>query len=146
MRSRVERIDSFAGANRFLSNMFIVEHPLVCDQRLRYYAVENAFQAAKSVFRSDRIDIAGVSPSKAKVMGHALELRPDWGQIRLAVMKQFLLQKFLFNADCREWLLETGDAVLIEGNHWGDRYWGTVNGTGENHLGILLMEVRALLR
>jgi ribA/ribD-fused uncharacterized protein len=147
MPSHVERhINSFTGPHRFLSNFFSLQYPLVCEHRLYYYSVEAAYQASKTLYRADRVDIAKLSPAKAKIAGQSLELREDWAQIKLAVMKQFLLQKFLFNEDCREWLLETKDAVLIEGNHWGDRFYGTVNGEGENHLGILLMEVRELLR
>ena len=39
-------------------------------------------------------------------------------------------------------LLATGDAYLEEGNTWGDRIWGTVDGQGENRLGKILMQVR----
>ena len=35
---------------------------------------------------------------------------------------------------------------MFEENTWGDRYWGTVNGYGENHLGIILMDIRAKLQ
>ena len=34
---------------------------------------------------------------------------------------------------------------LEEGNNWGDKYWGTVEGEGKNMLGKLLMKVRAIL-
>jgi predicted NAD-dependent protein-ADP-ribosyltransferase YbiA (DUF1768 family) len=34
---------------------------------------------------------------------------------------------------------------LIEGNWWGDTYWGVCNGVGENHLGKLLMKIRDYL-
>lgn len=40
----------------------------------------------------------------------------------------------------------TGDAELIEGNNWGDTFWGVCNGRGENMLGKLLMEIRDYLR
>ncbi len=42
----------------------------------------------------------------------------------------------------RDKLLRTGEARLIEGNWWKDRFWGQVNGVGENHLGRLLTLVR----
>lgn len=42
----------------------------------------------------------------------------------------------------QEKLLATGDAYLEEGNTWGDRIWGTVDGQGENRLGQILMQVR----
>jgi hypothetical protein len=43
-------------------------------------------------------------------------------------------------------LLATGDAELIEGNWWGDVYWGVCNGEGRNELGKILMQVRDELR
>jgi predicted NAD-dependent protein-ADP-ribosyltransferase YbiA (DUF1768 family) len=43
-------------------------------------------------------------------------------------------------------LLETKDATLIEGNTWGDQYWGVCAGVGENHLGKLLMQIRSELQ
>lgn len=41
-------------------------------------------------------------------------------------------------------LLDTGDLTLIEGNHWGDTFWGVDirTGKGDNHLGMILMQVR----
>lgn len=30
----------------------------------------------------------------------------------------------------------------MEENNWGDKFWGTVNGVGENHLGKILMRIR----
>jgi predicted NAD-dependent protein-ADP-ribosyltransferase YbiA (DUF1768 family) len=43
-------------------------------------------------------------------------------------------------------LLGTGDAILIEGNGWGDTYWGVCKGAGLNKLGLILMETRELVR
>ena len=31
---------------------------------------------------------------------------------------------------------------IVEGNTWGDVFWGVCNGIGENHLGNILMDVR----
>ena len=56
-------------------------------------------------------------------------------------MEDFLRQKFT-DSDLKEKLLATGDAELIEGNHWGDVIWGVCNGIGENNLGKLLMNIR----
>lgn len=44
-------------------------------------------------------------------------------------------------------LLNTGEAELIEGNTWGDKFWGAVwdkelGWVGQNWLGKLLMEER----
>jgi predicted NAD-dependent protein-ADP-ribosyltransferase YbiA (DUF1768 family) len=43
-------------------------------------------------------------------------------------------------------LIETGTATLVEGNHWGDTFWGVDHEQGgENHLGKILMAVREAL-
>ena len=38
--------------------------------------------------------------------------------------------------------MATGDRVLVEGNDWGDTYWGMCNGEGKNYLGKMLMSIR----
>ncbi|MBQ6221203.1 MAG: hypothetical protein IJJ44_01130 [Solobacterium sp.] len=37
---------------------------------------------------------------------------------------------------------------MVEGNTWNDRCWGVDirTGTGQNHLGIILMKIRSELR
>jgi len=59
-----------------------------------------------------------------------------------------VLAKFLGNGDLRDQLLATGDAELVEGNTWGDTYWGvdSRSGKGENMLGKILMETREFLK
>lgn len=54
--------------------------------------------------------------------------------------------KFMQHKELRHALLATGNRILTEGNSWGDRFWGQVNGTGENQLGIILMDIREKLR
>jgi hypothetical protein len=56
-------------------------------------------------------------------------------------MYALLAQKFSHD-HLREKLIGTGAAMLIEGNTWGDTYWGVCNGEGYNHLGRLLMDLR----
>jgi predicted NAD-dependent protein-ADP-ribosyltransferase YbiA (DUF1768 family) len=57
-------------------------------------------------------------------------------------MRQLLEQKFAPGKTLTRRLIETYPDKLIEGNHWGDVFWGVCNGRGENHLGKLLMEIR----
>ena len=61
-------------------------------------------------------------------------------------MYELCKAKFTQNEDLKEKLLATGNDILEEGNTWGDRVWGTVNGVGENRLGKILMRVREELR
>jgi hypothetical protein len=87
-----------------------------------------------------------LSPGDAKRLGRKVFLRPDWEQVKRQVMADIVEAKFTQKEDLREKLLATGDAYLEEGNDWGDRIWGTVNGQGANMLGIILMETRKKLR
>ena len=57
-------------------------------------------------------------------------------------MYEIVKDKFSRNPELRVKLLNTGDIELIEGNYWGDTFWGVCNGKGENHLGKILMRVR----
>ena len=61
-------------------------------------------------------------------------------------MKKILYSKFAQNPYLAYGLLATGNEELIEGNTWGDKIWGQVNGEGQNLLGKILMEVREEIR
>lgn len=60
-------------------------------------------------------------------------------------MRDLVEQKFEHPV-LRKRLLETGDQEIIEGNSWGDRFWGVSGGAGENHLGRIIMDLRAELQ
>lgn len=133
-------IDSFHGQNRYLSNFY--PSPIEWDG-LTFPTVEHAFQAAKSCDPLERAAIAQApSPGIAKRMGRAVKLRADWEEVKIPFMLAFLRLKFTFDSAPGRWLLNTGQAELVEGNTWGDRFWGTVDGEGRNELGKLLMQVR----
>ena len=72
-------------------------------------------------------------------------MRSDWLDVRLRLMKELVRRKFE-NPELRSLLLSTGTTVLVEGNQWGDTFWGVCKGVGENHLGLILMEIREELR
>ncbi len=87
------------------------------------------------------------TPSEAAKMGRRRShpLRPDWEQMKDQVMLRGVMRKFETHADIRSVLLATGDQVLIE-NAPKDYYWGCgADGSGQNKLGQILMEVRNLL-
>jgi len=95
-----------------------------------------------------------VGPGMAKKLGRSLtenELRPDWDAVRIDVMRHFVMQKFMDHAILAEWLLATGSQLIVEGNTWHDQFWGNCHcikcyKSGRNHLGKILMDVRAELR
>lgn len=135
-------IDSFKGEYAFLSNF---QKCAVEFEGITYPSVEHAFQSAKTLDRDERLKFTKGSPVTIKGMGRRLKLRSDWEEVKESVMYTCLRSKFQ-NPEMREKLLATGDAVLIEGNNHGDRYWGTVNGEGQNRLGELLMQIRSDIR
>lgn len=81
----------------------------------------------------------------AKREGYKVKLRENWEDIKIDVMYQIVLAKFSQNEFLKQKLIATGREWLEEGNTWGDRTWGTVNGVGQNLLGHVLMTVRSVL-
>ncbi|MBR0542558.1 MAG: NADAR family protein [Clostridia bacterium] len=139
----MDKINSFRGEYFFLSNFY--EAPIQYDG-LVYRNNEAAFQAQKCENKDDRKRFTAMNPSEAKRAGRKVKLRPYWDEIKYDIMFRLVFNKFLQNADLADKLVATGDVPLEEGNDWGDKIWGTVNGVGENHLGKALMETRRLLK
>lgn len=131
-------IDYFWDEHRFLSNFDKVP---IAYEGITYPTSENAFQAAKSLDPDIRKEFVNLTPGQAKKKGRHIDLRPDWETVKLQVMENILRIKFA-TPKYKQLLLNTGNAVLIEGNTWNDTYWGVCNGVGENHLGQLLMKIR----
>lgn len=102
--------------------------------------------AFKSGNPADFARFAPLAAGEAKKLGRTVVLRPDWNEVKVSIMRNVLALKFRQNPDLREKLLATGEAELIEGNHWKDTFWGVCNGVGENWLGKLLMELREELK
>lgn len=130
----------------FLSNFYCTNVGL---DGIIYPTAEHAYTAAKTQNRDVKLEIAAlVSPVAAKKFGRHLDLRCDWKEVRDREMYRLVLVKFLSNSDLIASLLATGSQWLTEGNNWGDVYWGRslMNGHGRNTLGMILMEVRRILK
>jgi hypothetical protein len=148
-----EIIDRFTGPYAFLSNFAAA--PVLMDGET-YPTVEHAYQAAKvwphacATYRGSDLRFKpwrtiireASTASAAKRLGGRAPLREDWEHVKVGVMRELLEQKFAPRTHYRELLLATGDATLIEGNTWGDIYWGMCRGRGTNMLGKLLMVIR----
>lgn len=133
-------IDKFILRNHFLSNFYPCH---VTYQGIRYPSSEHAYQAMKSNDNTVRHQIASlVHSGAAKKMGKHIELRSDWEEVKDQLMHEIVKAKFEQNEHLKDELLATNDATLIEGNTWGDTYWGICNGVGQNKLGKTLMKVR----
>lgn len=138
-------INNFRGKYYFLSNFYEVP---VTYNGIPYKNNEAAFQAQKVSDFEKQKEFSHLNPSEAKRKGRRVKLRKDvdWDSVKTGFMREIVRAKFEQNEDLKQKLLATGDEHLEEGNTWGDRIWGTVNGVGENRLGKILMKVREELR
>jgi ribA/ribD-fused uncharacterized protein len=133
-------IDSFRGANSFLSNMSTSPFKVGTKD---YPSVEHFYQAMKTDIPEERAKIlAAKTASEAKRIGRTVKLRKNWSKIQVEVMDTALRAKFQQNPELKKKLIDTGNAELIEGNTWNDKFWGVVDGEGSNWLGKLLMQIR----
>lgn len=145
MKASDKPITSFRGEYDWLSNFFDVAVRL---ENKWYNTIENAYQAGKTWKTEIREQIAEMTPGQAKRFGKTIALRDGWEQIKLPLMSTLVRQKFEIS-DWRVLLIDTKDAHIIEGNTWGDKFWGAVwdsekeQWDGSNHLGNLIMNIRA---
>lgn len=154
--SKIERVASFVGNYRFLSNFYGGEDdPLdftrcpIMVNGLLYCCVEVPYQSFKTTSLVQRAEMKTWSARRAKSWSHGIVKRPDWNLIKLAeIMPRLISIKFRTNTKLGDMLLATGEAELIEGNWWCDNFWGACICTKckdvvkHNHLGLLLMKRR----
>lgn len=141
-------------APNWFSNMSHLDVPLVHDG-ISYSTVENFYQAMKiDPVRNDcqqrRIELAAMNCYKSKIAfrtnTNIFYTREDWtAEEKLRVMEYALNFKFSPGTSWHQKLIETGDEEIIEFNDWGDIFWGfdVHLNRGQNHLGKLLMKIRA---
>lgn len=130
---------------------------------VRYPTAEHFMMAEKARLFGDDAALATVlaatTPGHAKAAGRAVRgySEEQWLTHRFDIVVRANMAKFGQNPQLREFLLKTGDHVLVEASPV-DRIWGTgiaaddpradqpAAWTGLNLLGYALMEVRARLR
>ncbi|KAM3093065.1 NADAR family protein [Phormidesmis sp. 146-35] len=138
----VEREKPYGCFSNFSAHGFMLDE-------LYWATSEHYFQAQKFVNTPFLEKVRQTkTPKDAANMGRdrALPLRSDWNQVKDEVMRKAVLQKFRTHADIQEILLGTGDEGLVE-NSPIDDYWGCgKDGSGQNKLGQILVEVREILR
>lgn len=132
-------IGSFHSKFRWLSNFYTCD---IIYEGFHYLSVEAAYQAAKTIVDMERLPFECMSPYEAKRAGKRVTLRADWHNIKLKVMTELCTQKFN-QEPFKSKLISTFPDTLVEGNTWGDTYWGVCKGIGENHLGKIIMLIRA---
>jgi len=127
------------GKYRFLSNFHLVS---ISYEGRTYTSTEAAYASAKTLNPSDKDLLTECTPAQAKSFGRHVVLRPDWEDVKLQVMYEINKIKYQ-DPSLRARLAATGDLKLIEANWWGDTFWGECRGKGHNHLGQILMRIRA---
>lgn len=130
----------------FLSNFYAAPIEL---NGFTWPTTEHYFQAQKFADPTRQAAIRAAStPGVAKQIAWADDtgMHSDWQAVRDEVMLVALRAKFTQHPALCAQLLATGDAVLVEHTHL-DSYWADGgDGSGQNKLGLLLMQVRDELR
>lgn len=135
---------------KFRNDYFFLSNFYPCRLRVDgvlYITAEHLYQASKTKRKIEKIHIANAdTPEEAKKLGRKVKQIDNFDFVKLDIMSTIIRLKFYGNDNLREMLLQTGDEQLIEGNYWGDVYWGCVlrDGVwvGENNLGKILMSTR----
>lgn len=141
-----EAIESFSHEYHFLSN-FYCEYPYLFEYiGIKFISSEHAYQYMKCADDDGRNAILSCrTPGQAKRMGKKVIAKEGWDNIKVDEMRSILTAKFKI-PELSIMLLGTGYKKLIEGNNWGDKFWGVCDGVGKNMLGEILMEIRHNIR
>lgn len=105
---------------------------------------EAALQAYKDPNNTEYVNkqLEAKTPAISKKLGRLCNLRPDWFEVRVNIMKNILILKIEQHPDFKENLLSTGLREIIESSRF-DNFWGIGSeNQGLNMLGKLLMEIR----
>lgn len=134
----------FRGKYSFLSNFQYFDKPMQYGD-LSFPTNEHFYVAMKTLDQDLRREVS-IHPCKGlKAFGNTLPLREDWDDIKDKVMEFGLRYKYSrHNPTLRKKVIALKDVKIVEGNWWGDDYWGFClkTGQGENNLGKLIMKIR----
>ena len=136
-------IYEFRGNFNWLSNFYPCK---VIYKDNEFNSVEQAYMFAKNDTSGDWLNFClNNSPAMCKAQSKLIKIRDDWDSVKLKIMEDLLFQKFN-QEPFKTKLIETGNRNIVEGNFWGDIFWGVnlkVNPNyGENHLGRIIMKIR----
>ncbi len=121
-------------------------YPISLDGHV-WRTVEHYYQAMKTLSESERAIIRHTNtPGEAKKLGQHVLLREDWEEVKYEVMKTAVRAKFSQHEDIQQVLFNTGFREIAEDSP-NDYIWGLgKDGTGQNLLGKVLVEIREELR
>lgn len=162
-------IPEFRGEYYFLSNYFYA--PFIW-RGIEFKWAEQAFAYAKTFFAIDDKPrnyqgefvteeeyfqghiLNAESPGDAKKLGRQCKINvAEWDKYKVMYMREIVHAKFRTGqGNLVGQLINTGSMMLVEGNDWGDNFWGrtldktTGKRVGFNTLGVILMEERGFWR
>jgi len=139
---RLTIINEFKTAdNVYLSSFYPIK---IEYDNLTYRSAESAYWAQKCTDFHDRVGFMKLTGIEARRLGRTIH-REDWNE-QTALYTMYLVNKTKFDQhpNLKEKLLSTGDLPLVNGNLYGDAYWGfdVYRQTGKNMLGKILMRIR----
>jgi N-glycosidase YbiA len=114
---------------------------------VEHYYQAHKFSGTKFEHLMAQIQAAPTPELAAKIgRNPAYQIHPDWDRGKCELMYRAVWQKFSTHLDIQQILLDTLDAEIIEDSPV-DYFWGCgIEKNGANHLGRILMRVRADLR
>lgn len=153
-------VPEFRGDYFFLSNYD--QHEPFNWRNQSFTSGEQAFAFAKTMYVADGVGkgalaasigeqiLGAKTPGEAKKFGRRapLDLEVWDGGHKVQVMREIVHAKFSQVPEYGGKLINTGAMMLVEGNDWGDKFWGrcldksTGQMVGLNTLGVILMEER----
>ena len=118
-----------------------------------YASVAHAFNAQKvddpkyaNQFDMNSDSYMGDEPAMAKKVGNVRKLGKKivegWDTTQLGIMKDIIRTYLSANPDIKEKLGNTGDKKLLYSGPGVDLFWGMNKIKGENHHGLIMMELR----
>jgi N-glycosidase YbiA len=114
---------------------------------VEHYYQACKFQGTEFEYLIPQIRVAATPELAAKIgRDDRYSPRLDWNLLKCEIMYCAVWQKFSHHLDIQQILLDTLDAEIIEDSPV-DYFWGCgIDRSGTNHLGQILMQVRADLR
>ncbi|MFA0568521.1 GTP cyclohydrolase II [Vibrio gallaecicus] len=133
-------------SNGYLSNF--ASSPIEVNDQV-WATSEHYYQAMKFASSELRQKIYyAASPEDAFILSRQYEdqVRNEWDEIKVDVMRFIVTEKFKQNRYFSHLLASTGDSVIKEHSHI-DSFWGDGgDGSGQNKLGHILMDIRQNLQ
>ena len=140
----------FKGEHSPFSNFYPCDRLKAFDNEFR--SLEHAYQYRQALHYNDeksaaliKVALDGRAAKRvSKRVFRSPHLADDWNGKRLTVMRELLRAKAEVSEALRTALADSGDSLLVEDVPSQDGFWGRgFRDAGENHLGRLLMELRA---